>query len=70
MALCAITATSCSGDLLRTTGPAFGPTFSSSQVQVFTAGTVSLNFTDANNGVLGYSVNGVASTKLITRQVF
>ncbi len=65
-----IAATQQSGDLLRTTGPAFGPTFNSSQVQVFTAGTVSVNFTDANNGVLNYTVNGVPSSKLITRQVF
>jgi cytochrome c553 len=70
VALCTLNGTSCSGDLLRTTGPAFGPTFNSSQVQVFTAGTVSVNFTNANNGVLNYTVNGVASSKLITRQLF
>jgi len=29
-----------------------------------------VNFSDANNGVLSYTVNGVASSKLITRQVF
>lgn len=38
--------------------------------QVFTAGTVSLAFTDANNAMLAYTVNGVTSSKTITRQIF
>ena len=60
----------CTGTLYRTTGPAFGPTFDRSQVQVFTAGTVSLNFSDANNATLSYTVNGVSASKVITRQLF
>ncbi len=60
----------CSGTLYRTTGPAFGPTFNPTQVQVFTAGTVSLDFSDGNNGRLSYSVNGTSSSKAITRQLF
>jgi len=60
----------CTGTLYRTTGPAFGPTFDHMQVQVFTAGTVSLTFSDANNATLSYTVNGVSASKVITRQLF
>jgi hypothetical protein len=67
---CAVSGNACSGTLYRTTGPAFGPMFDSSRIQVFIAGTVSLSFTDANNGVLSYTVNGVNATKTITRQLF
>ncbi len=62
--------TGCSGSLLRTTGPAFGPTFNPSQVQVFTAGSVTLGFTDPNNATLGYTLGDVTATKTITRQLF
>lgn len=51
----------CSGRLYRTTGPALGPTFKPSAVQVFTAGTISVSFSDANNGTLSYTVSGVSS---------
>jgi hypothetical protein len=69
---CALNAegTGCSGTLYRTTGPAFGPTFNPAQVQVFSAGTMSLEFTDGNNGRLTYTVNGTTSSKAITRQIF
>jgi len=70
VATCTFSGTTCSGDLLRTTGPAFGPTFNSNQVQVFTAGTVGVNFTDGNNATLSYTVNGASASKVITRQVF
>jgi hypothetical protein len=33
-------------------------------------GSASLTFTDANNGVFAYSVNGISQTKAITRQQF
>ena len=62
--------TGCSGSLLRTTGPAFGPTFNPSQVQVFPAGSVTLSFTGPNNATLGYAVGNVTATKIITRQLF
>jgi len=70
VALCTVNGTVCNGDLLRTMGPAFGPQFDSSKVMVFTAGTVSVTFTDANDATLNYTVDGVTSTKSITRQVF
>jgi CubicO group peptidase (beta-lactamase class C family) len=67
---CAVSADACAGPLYRTTGPPFGPTFDPSRVQVSVAGTVSLAFTDPNNGTLTYTVDGQASSKTITRQVF
>ncbi|MGH7894090.1 MAG: hypothetical protein ACREQL_05430, partial [Candidatus Binatia bacterium] len=67
---CNVSGNGCSGTLYRTTGPPLGPTFNPSQVQAFTAGTVSLVFSDANNGTLAYTVNGVTATKTITRQLF
>ena len=67
---CAVSGNSCTGTMYRTTGPALGPTFNPNQVQVYTAGTVLVTFSDANNGVLAYTVNGATSTKAITRQTF
>jgi hypothetical protein len=57
------------GDLYRTTGPAFNavPFGSISFVQ---AGTVTFNFTDASNGTMSYTVGSVSQSKAITRQVF
>ena len=62
--------TTCSGTLFRTTGPPFGPTFDPNQVRVFTAGTITVNFTDSNNATLNYTVDGVSGTKNITRELF
>ena len=67
---CTVSGAGCSGPLFKTTGPAFGPTFDSTKVQVSQAGTVSLTFSDANNGVLSFTVGGTTSTKSITRQTF
>jgi len=60
----------CTGTLYRTTGPVFGSAFDSSNVHVFVAGTVSVSFSNSNNGTLSYTVNGVSSLKSITRQLF
>ncbi len=60
-----------SGTLYRTTGPAFNAVpFLDSNVKYGSVGTMGLSFTSANNGTFNYSVNGVAQSKLITRQVF
>ncbi|HUI98859.1 MAG TPA: hypothetical protein VLY46_01435 [Usitatibacter sp.] len=67
---CVVVGSGCSGSLYRTTGPALGPTFNPAVVQAFAAGTVSLTFSDANDGTLSYTVNGVSGTKTITRQTF
>ena len=65
-----VSGSGCTGPLYRTTGPPFGPTFNPAMVQVITVGTVSLAFTDAGNGTLTYTVNGVSGSKAITRQLF
>ncbi|HET7732129.1 MAG TPA: YncE family protein [Usitatibacter sp.] len=69
---CAVTSggNGCSGTLFRTTGPAFGTAFDPAQVQVVPVGSVTLTFSDGNNGMLSYVVDGVAGSKAITRQVF
>ncbi len=67
---CAVTGSACAGTVYSTTGPPLGTGFDPHQVQVTTAGTISVNFTDANNATLTYTVNGVAGTKSITRQLF
>jgi len=69
---CAVNAAGnrCTGAVYRTTGPAFGPTFNPSAVTPFEVGTATFVFTDANNGSLSYTVNGVSGSKNITRQIF
>ena len=67
---CAVNGNGCSGTLYRTSGPPFGPTFNTSAVQVSTAGTVTLTFSDPNNGMLSFTVDGKSGTKAITRQLF
>jgi hypothetical protein len=61
----------CAGMLYEVNGPAFfGTPFNPAMVQVIAVGTVSLAFTDANNGTLNYTVDGVSGSKAITRQLF
>jgi hypothetical protein len=63
--------TTFAGAVTLTTGPWFGSNpFDPSQVVRTTAGSATLTFSDANNGVLSYTVNGVTKTKAITRMVF
>ena len=72
VATCAMNAAQngCTGTLFRTSGPSLGPTFNPTQVQAFSAGTVSLTFPDANDAMLNYTVDGISASKAITRQVF
>jgi hypothetical protein len=59
------------GDLQRTTGPAFSAVpFNGNNVVRTTVGTGTFTFTDANTGVFSYTVNGVTQTKPITRLSF
>ncbi len=59
------------GDILRTTGPAFGAVpFDPTLVKADTVGTGTLTFTDPETGSFAYSVNNVTQVKAITRQVF
>ena len=59
-----------SGTLHRTTGPAFSAAFDPSQVTYNPVGTATFSFTDANNGTMTATVNGVSLSKPITRLVF
>jgi hypothetical protein len=62
-----------SGALYRTVGPGFSATpfnsitFPANYTEV---GTLTLSFTDANTGLMSYTVNGVAQSKVITRYVY
>jgi hypothetical protein len=63
------------GTLLQVTGPAFDavpfPAVGSpGGATAATVGSASLTFTDANNGMFAYTVNGISQTKAITRQQF
>lgn len=63
--------TNFTGALQLTTGPWFGQSpFDPAQVTRTTAGSATLTFSDANNGVLSYTVNGITKTKSITRLAF
>ncbi|HZZ92136.1 MAG TPA: trypsin-like peptidase domain-containing protein [Usitatibacter sp.] len=58
-----------SGTLYRTTGPAFDASpWTAANAQA--VGTMSLAFTDGDDGTLTYTYNGITVTKKITRQVF
>ena len=67
---CVVVGSACSGSVYSTTGPPLGPSFNPLSVQVSTAGTITATFLDANNATISYTVNGVSSTKQITRQTF
>ena len=59
------------GTLYRTTGPAFNSApFNPSAVGVSVVGSVTFSFSDAANGTMNYTVNGVSQSKPIVRQVF
>lgn len=59
-----------SGTLSTFTGPPFGSTFVSSQVDGSTVGSMRLSFASANNALLNYSVSGLSKLQPITRQIF
>ena len=66
-----ISATSFTGPVQLTMGPWFGSNpFDPNQVERTTAGSATLTFSDTNNGVLNYTVNGITKTKSITRMIF
>ena len=58
-----------SGDLFRTTGPAFD-TVPWTPITVDTVGTLRATFNNGTTGTLTYTVNGTSVTKAIERQVF
>ncbi len=59
------------GTLYRTTGPAFNATpFDPAKVALTVVGVAGLTFANGNRATFSYTVNGIAQTKAITRQVF
>jgi len=59
-----------SGPLHRTTGMAFSATPWRSQIGYTPVGNVTFTFTDANNGVMDYTVDGIVQSKPVTRYAF
>ncbi|MEO7743934.1 MAG: YncE family protein [Usitatibacter sp.] len=63
----------CTGRLYRVAGPP-GPitigNFDRSKVVPDDVGTIDVTFTDANNGVISYTVENISGSKAITRQLF
>ena len=57
------------GDLYRTTGPAFNAV-PFGAISFVAVGTVTFNFADAANGTMSYTVGSVSQSKAITRQIF
>jgi hypothetical protein len=68
---CTIAATTCSGDLLRVRGGA-SPTaaWSGSAIVPSRAGSMTLTFASNDTATMAYTLDGVAATKQITRQIF
>jgi hypothetical protein len=67
---CAITGTSCTGDLYEVTG---GQAITDPWQGINPAvnvGTVTVTFSDDDNGTMTFTINGVSGSKSITRQVF
>ncbi len=59
------------GKLYRTSGPAYSKLpFDPSKVTAFEVGTLTLNFTDANNVTFVWVVDGVQGTEVMRRQDF
>jgi chitinase len=59
------------GTAYRTTGSAWlGAPYDPALLNAQPVGTVTLTFTDLNNGVMSYTIDGVSDSKPITRQSF
>lgn len=71
MSSCPLSGSSCSGEIYRVTGGT-SPTqpWNGANKVVSSVGTGTLAFSDANTGTFSYTINGMAGSKSITRQVF
>jgi YVTN family beta-propeller protein len=59
------------GTLYQTTGPGFNEVpFNASKVATAPVGSATFAFDDSSNGTFSYTVNGIAGSKPITRQVY
>jgi hypothetical protein len=65
-----LTAGNCTGDIYRVTGGTAPTAAWAPNLALTTAGTGTLTFSDANNGVFNFTLNGVAGSKTIERQTF
>jgi YVTN family beta-propeller protein len=62
---------SCSGSVYQVTGPRiFGVTYDPSLRVTTAVGSLSVNFSDNDNALMSYTVNGVSRTVAIMREVF
>src|SRR3989338_3990379 len=61
----------CTGDLYKVTGGSpLTDDWNGSNIDQAINGTVTFTFSDDNNGLMSYTLNGVANTRVITRQGF
>ena len=67
---CPVTATGCTAPLYRFTGGAPLTTAWRSVNPAIEVGNVTFAFTNAANGTMSYTINGVTSSRVITRQVY
>ncbi len=65
-----VNGTTISGTLYTTSGPHFAQAFDPAKVELKEVGTMTLTFSDVNNGSFTWTVNGVTGTKVITRQPY
>jgi len=68
---CPVIGNGCTGDLYQVTaGSPFTSPWNGSNKVVTGIGSMNFTFSDANNGVMAYSVNGLTGSRNITRQGF
>ena len=58
------------GALYRTTGSPYNGAFDPARLVATQVGTATFTFSDASNGTFAYSVNGIAGSKPIAREIF
>jgi len=58
------------GDLYQTSGPYYGGPFNASAVTYAKVGTLTFDADSAHSATLTYTVNGVAVTKIVSRQLW
>ena len=71
---CTLTSTasgnSCTGEVYQVTGGSPLTTAWNANIAVKSAGSVTFTFSDGSNGIMSYSLNGVAGTRAISREPF
>lgn len=68
---CAMTGSSCAGDLYQVTGgSSLTSAWNGANKVVTKVGTIAFAFSDAGNGTMSYNINGETGSKIITRQPF